>query len=147
MLDHNDSSLYRKVYTAMPKGVKHELVHFDKPRTLDELRDLIQKIDQRYWEHQGNLASETRVAPATKAKSDKSARAALNNDRHQCQNSGDSNSNMNSQPSGKGKEKEKPKGNPSQGQPKKPDLTENLSKDGKLTQQERQHRQDNNLCL
>jgi hypothetical protein len=48
---------------------------------------------------------------------------------------------------GKGKEKEKPKGNPSQGQPKKPELTENLGKDGKLTWQERQHCQDNNLCL
>jgi hypothetical protein len=29
MLDHNDSSLYRKAYTAMPKRVKDELVHFD----------------------------------------------------------------------------------------------------------------------
>jgi hypothetical protein len=28
MLDHNDSSLYRKVYTAMPKRVKNKLVHF-----------------------------------------------------------------------------------------------------------------------
>jgi hypothetical protein len=45
MLDHNDSSLYWKAYTAMPKRVKDELVHFDKPRTQDELRDLIQKID------------------------------------------------------------------------------------------------------
>jgi hypothetical protein len=51
------------------------------------------------------------------------------------------------QPSGKGKEKEKPKGNQSQGQPKKPDLMEKLGKDSKLTQQERQHHQDNNLCL
>jgi hypothetical protein len=51
MLDHNESSLYRKAYTAMPKRIKDEMVHFDKPRTLDELHDLIQKIDQRYWEH------------------------------------------------------------------------------------------------
>jgi hypothetical protein len=51
MLDHNESSLYRKAYTAMPKRIKDEMVHFDKPRTLDELRDLIQKIDQCYWEH------------------------------------------------------------------------------------------------
>jgi hypothetical protein len=83
----------------------------------------------------------------TEAKSNKSARAAPNNDRHQGQNSGNSNSNTNAQSSGKGKEKEKPKGNPSQGQPKKPDLTEKLGKDSKLTQQERQYLQDNNLCL
>jgi hypothetical protein len=33
MLDHNESSLYRKAYTAMPKRIKDEMVHFDKPRT------------------------------------------------------------------------------------------------------------------
>jgi hypothetical protein len=31
MLDHNKSSLYRKAYTAMPKRIKVEMVHFDKP--------------------------------------------------------------------------------------------------------------------
>jgi hypothetical protein len=147
MLDHNESSLYRKASTAMPKRIKHKMVHFNKPRTLDELRDLIKKINQCYWEHRGEIACETHADPATKVKSDKSARAAPNNDRRQGQNSGNSNSNTNAQSSGKGKEKEKPKGNPSQGQPKKPDLTEKLGKDGKLTQQEHQHHQDNNLCL
>jgi hypothetical protein len=136
MLNHNDSSLYWKAYTAMPKRVKDGLAHFDKPRTLDELRDLIQKIDQHYWERRGEITCETCAAPATEA-----------NDRRQGQYSGNSNSNTNAQSSGKGKEKEKPKGNLSQGQPKKPDLMEKLGKDGKLTQQERQCRQDNNLCL
>jgi hypothetical protein len=131
----------------MPKRIKDEMVHFDNPRTLDELHDLMQKIDQRYWEHQGKITRETRVAPTTKAKSDKSARVAPNNDWRQDQNSGNSNSNMNAQSPGKGKEKEKPKGNLSQGQPKKPNLTEKLGKDGKLTQQECQCRQDNNLSL
>jgi hypothetical protein len=145
MLDHNDSSLYRK--TAMQKRIKDELVHFDKPQTLDELRDLIQKIDQRYWEFQGEIAHETRPVLVAEAKSDKSARTAPNNDRRQGQNSSNSNSNTNAQPSGKGKEKEKPKGNLSKGQPKNPDLMEKLGKDGKLTQQEHQRRQDNNLCL
>jgi hypothetical protein len=106
MLDHNNSSLYPKVYTAMPKRVKDELIHFNMPRTLYELRDLIQKIDQHCWEHRGELAPETCSAPATKAKTNKSARAAPNNDRRQGQNSGNSNSNSNTnaQPSGKGKE-------------------------------------------
>jgi hypothetical protein len=117
------------------------------PRTLDELRDLIQKVDQRYWERRGKLTRETCTALATEAKSNKSARAAPNNDQCQGQNSGNSNSNMNTQPSWKAKEKEKPKGNLSQGQPKKPNLTEKLGKDGKLTQQEHQCRQDNNLYL
>jgi hypothetical protein len=80
MLDHNESSLYRKAYTAMPKRIKDEMVHFDKPRNLDEFRDLIQKINQRYWERRGEIARETRAAPATEVKSAKSARAAPNND-------------------------------------------------------------------
>jgi hypothetical protein len=147
MLNHNESSLYRKAYTAMPKRIKDEMVHFDKPQTLDELCDLIQKIDQRYWERQGEITRETGAAPATEAKSDKSTRAAPKNDRCQGQNSGNSKSNTNAQSLGKGKEKEKLKGNPSQGQPKKPDLTEKLGKDGKLTQKARQCHQDNNLCL
>jgi hypothetical protein len=31
MLNHNESSLYRKAYTAMLKRIKDEMVHFDKP--------------------------------------------------------------------------------------------------------------------
>ena len=43
------------------------------------------------------------------------------------------------------KDKDKPKsGNQN---PKKPDLTDKLGKDGKLTAQERQRRLDNELCL
>jgi hypothetical protein len=80
MLDHNDSSFYRKAYNTMLKRVQDELVHFDKPQTLDELCNLIQKIDQHYWERRGDLTHETRLALATKAKTNESARVAPNND-------------------------------------------------------------------
>jgi hypothetical protein len=59
LLNHNDSSPYRMAYNAMPKRIKDELVHFDKHRNLDTFRDLVQKIDQQYWEHRGELAHET----------------------------------------------------------------------------------------
>jgi hypothetical protein len=72
MLNPNDSSLSWKGYTAMLKRVKDKLVHFDKPRTLDELCDLIQKIDQRYWECLGKLARKTRSVPATNTEQDMS---------------------------------------------------------------------------
>jgi hypothetical protein len=50
MLQSNDSALHRRAYLALPKRIKGEIVHFDKPQSLDDLRDLVQKIDQRYWE-------------------------------------------------------------------------------------------------
>ncbi|KAF8521056.1 hypothetical protein JB92DRAFT_3111437 [Gautieria morchelliformis] len=60
ILQYNDS--------ALPKRIKDEMVHFDKPRTLDDLQDLIQKIDQRYWERHGELSRETHSAPKPEAK-------------------------------------------------------------------------------
>jgi hypothetical protein len=50
MLQYNDLALHCRAYLALPKQIKDEMVHFDKPQTLDSLRDLVQKIDQRYWE-------------------------------------------------------------------------------------------------
>jgi hypothetical protein len=54
-LDYNNQALLRKAYLALPKRIKDEMVHFDKPASLDALRDLVQKIDQRYWEHKSEL--------------------------------------------------------------------------------------------
>ena len=50
LLDYNNQALHWKAYLALPKRIKDELIHFDKPWNLDDLQDLIQKIDQRYWE-------------------------------------------------------------------------------------------------
>ena len=48
-IDYNENALLRKAYTALPKRIKDSLIHFDKPQTLDELRNLAQRIDMRYW--------------------------------------------------------------------------------------------------
>jgi hypothetical protein len=50
MLQYNDSALHLRACLALSKRVKDKMVHFVKPRSLDNLRDLVQKIDQRYWE-------------------------------------------------------------------------------------------------
>jgi hypothetical protein len=94
MLQYNDSALHRRAYLALPKRIKDEMVHFDKPRNLDGLRDLVQKTDQRYWEQHSELTREPHSAPKTDAKHDKSSnqnRGSQNNDRHQGQGSGNSN--------------------------------------------------------
>jgi len=50
LLQYNDEALYQRAHLTLPKRIKNEMVHFDKPHLLDKLQDLIQKIDQHYWE-------------------------------------------------------------------------------------------------
>ena len=93
---------------------------------LQELRDLVLRIDQRYWECKAKLACKGSPAPWTDRKfGNKSPKPEPANDM-----------------SGS-KDKKKPK-EPMQ---KKPDLMDKLSKDGKLTPQERQWCMDGGLCL
>jgi hypothetical protein len=96
LLEYNDSALHHRAYLALPKRIKDEMVHFDKPRSLNNLQDLVQKIDQRYWEQRGELTHEPHSVPKTEAKQDKSSnqnRGSQNNDRCQGQGSGNSNAN------------------------------------------------------
>ena len=48
LCDYNDRALLQKVYSTLPKRVKDEMTHFDCPSMLQELRDLVLRIDQRY---------------------------------------------------------------------------------------------------
>ena len=57
--DYNDSVLLWKVYSALPKRVKDKITHFDCPSMLQELGDLVLRINQRYWEHKAKLACES----------------------------------------------------------------------------------------
>ena len=50
LLNYNDNFLQRIAYVALLKRIKDEMVHFDKPQTLNRLQDLVQKIHQHYWE-------------------------------------------------------------------------------------------------
>ena len=48
LLDYNNQALHQKAYPALPKRIKAELIHFDKHWNLDDLWDIVQKIDQHY---------------------------------------------------------------------------------------------------
>ena len=63
LCDYNDRVLLWKAYSMLPKRVKDELTHFNRPSTLQELRDLVLRIDQRYWERKAELAHESGPAP------------------------------------------------------------------------------------
>ena len=63
LCDYNDRALLQKAYSTLPKRVKDEMTHFDCPSTHQELRDLVLRIDQRYWEPKAELAHENGPAP------------------------------------------------------------------------------------
>ena len=63
LCDYNDRALLQKVYSALPKRVKDEMTHFDHPSTLEELRDLVLRIDQRYWECKAELTHKGSPTP------------------------------------------------------------------------------------
>ena len=63
LCDYNDRVLLRKVYSTLLKRVKDEMTHFDRPSTLQELRDLVLRINQRYWECKAKLPHESGPTP------------------------------------------------------------------------------------
>ena len=65
LCNYNNRALLRKAYSTLLKRVKDEMTHFDRPVMLQELRDLVLRIDQRYWEHKAELAHEGGPTPRT----------------------------------------------------------------------------------
>ena len=128
LLDYNNQALHQKAYLALPKRIKDELIHFNKPRNLDNLWDLVQKIDQHYGECRSEVSREMPTTPKLKQKSDKTSKPNPNSNRK---------ANPTPSTSGSGS-KDKDKDKSKSGNQKKPDLTDKLGKDGKLTTQERQ---------
>ena len=81
LCDYNDRVLLRKAYSTLPKRVKDEMTHFDCPSMLQELRDLVLRIDQRYWECKAELAHKSSPAPHTNGKfANKSLKPELANE-------------------------------------------------------------------
>ena len=115
LCDYNNRALLQKAYSMLLKRVKDEMTHFDRSSMLQELRDLVLRINQRYWEHKAELAHESGPTPQTNGKfGNKSLKPELANE------------------APGSKDNKRPK---EQAQ-KRPDLTDKLGKDGKLTPQE-----------
>ena len=92
------------------------MTHSNHPSMLQELRDLVLRIDQRYWEHKAKLACESGPTPRTDRKfGNKSLKPESANEA------------SGSKDNKKLKEQAQ----------KRPDLVDKLGKDGKLTPQER----------
>ena len=134
-----NQALHQKAYLTLPKRIKDELIHFNKPWNLDNLWDLIQKIEQHYWECWSKVSRETPTVLKPDQKSDKMSKLNLNSNRKANPTPSTSRS------SSKDKDKDKSKSR-NQNQ-KKLDLMDKLGKDGKLTTEEHHQRLDNELCL
>ena len=115
LCDYNDRALLQKAYSVLPKRVKDEMTHFNRPSTLQELRDLVLRIDQRYWECKAELARKSGPTPQTNGKfGNKSPKPEPANE------------------ASGSKDNKKLKEHAQKG----PDLSDKLGKDGKLTPQE-----------
>ena len=63
LCDYNNRVLLQKAYSTLLKRVKDKMTHFNCPSTLQELRDLVLRIDQRSWERKAELTQENGPAP------------------------------------------------------------------------------------
>ena len=64
-----DHALLRQAYKGLACCIKNEMVHHNRPVTLQDLHKLVQAIDHRYWERKAEVTCEanltSRVDPVT----------------------------------------------------------------------------------
>lgn len=130
-------ALRYQFYKGLPDRLKDRISEVGKPKDLNKLRELAQSIDARYWERKAERSRENR----TTSSGNKSAPPPKTTPT------------PNTTPSKSGSSSnQSSKNTPKQGTPKTPSnppkpYADKLGKDGKLTQEERQRRFANNLCL
>ena len=138
-----EAALRYRFYKGLPAQLKDKICKGDrKPNTLSKLCKKAQNINAQYWEHSQEHSHEQNQCLANQQKTP-SSNTTSNNSSSTAKSTTSSSGNT-SQASGSKhrKSKEAPKT-----QSMKLDLTRKLDSCGKLTQQERQHHIDNNLCL
>ena len=117
--------------------IKDEISRVGKPDNLADLRTLAQSIDARYWERRSEIAHETPANKSQDKPGDKGKTPAT-----------PATPNTNLPKSGQsGTPQNTLAPTPSSTPKPASTLTPKLGKDGRLTQEERQHCMDNNLCL
>jgi len=136
--DYGDGTLCRLFYSGLLDRLKDEIARVGKPLTLNRLRALCQEIDARYWERKDEISHTTKSQPTSSTpkpsnsggNAPKSGQAKTGNPPSSANTSGSSKATSTQSSSGS-----------------KPDLTNKLGKDGKLTADERKRWLDNNLCM
>jgi len=138
--DYGDGALHCLFYSGLPDHLKDEIARVGKPLTLHGLRALCQEINARYWECKDEIARTTKSQSTPSPV--KSSDSGGNSSKSGKEKSKASNT---SSPATTGSSKTT--NNLSSSGSNRPDLTNKLGKDGKLTADEQKWRLDNNLCM
>jgi retrotransposon gag protein len=143
----DDSVLRHRYYSGLAERIKDVMGQQGKPPTLQKMKTLAHAIDSRYWERQREKSRSGKGKSDDGDKSDKKNKDKADDKKTppSAGSSGNNNSNNNSGNKNKNKSGKPPStsGASSSSNP----LADKLGKDGKLTQQERQRRFDNHLCM
>jgi len=132
----NDKALYRQFYKGLPDRLKDELTQIGKPETLIPLQHQVQVLDQRYWERQAKISHNKRASSNTApARTDKPK-----------QSPSDNNSNRPAASSSQTPAQSKSSSSSSSSKLKNLNA-DKLSKNSKLTPEERDHCYKLQLCL
>ncbi|CDO68992.1 hypothetical protein BN946_scf184762.g8 [Trametes cinnabarina] len=138
------AALRYQFYKGLPARLKDRISKVGKPDSLEELRNLAQSLDHRYWERKAEQARESsrgsKSSSRTSGKSTSESKSSSSSRPSQSSGSTPSTS-LSATP------------RTSSGTPKTPSkqatkpYADKLGKDGKLTQEEHQRHFANNLCL
>jgi len=131
--DYRDGTLCCLFYSGLPDCLKDKIAQVGKPLTLHGLRALCQEIDACYWERKDKISRTTKTQPTsspTKSSNSSQEKSKNGNPPSSANSSGSSKATSNQSSSGS-----------------RPDFTNKLGKDGKLTADEHKQCLDNNLCM
>jgi hypothetical protein len=60
-VEWNDAALYEAFYNSLAERIKDHMLSIERPATLDELKRQALRIDNRYWERQGEKQTTTSI--------------------------------------------------------------------------------------
>jgi len=138
--DYGDGALHRLFYSGLPDCLKDEIARVGKPLTLHGLRALCQEIDTRYWERKDKISRMTKTQSTSSPTKSSNSGGNSSNSGQEKSKTGNPPSSANSSGSSKATSNQSSSGS-------RPDLTNKLGKDRKLTADERKRHLDNNLCM
>jgi hypothetical protein len=143
LVDWGPAALRHQFYKGLPTRIKDDVCRVGKPNTLKALRNLARTVDARHWARQEEIMRENKANKP--AKSDKNTDRKPESRGESSRSAGGNQAKNSANFSGNAEKSDKPTNAASH--PKKPDLSNKLGKDGKLTPEERKRRFENNLCL